>query len=638
MAWTNPNNVTVLDGHYATAVADAVTFKTDVLFVTGFGFSVPADQVVSGIVVKVVGNATQTATPIMTVSLTLDAATIVGTSRVIIPTATDTTMTAGTSFDLFGSAAVTPSQANAGTFGVVIQGNGQTAGGDVFSVDYVSMTLSLATAGLTATPTGSGNVTLSVGRQYTTVFWNSKSKHYSDIAAFSTTTGPQTATTIVLTDIPKSPDVQVDQVVVLATADGGDQETLYYVVALPNGTSTYTDNTDEETLLFNNIFAQVNDSGDDIGVLNNNPPPQTGRFPTKHRGRIYMAVSPRRLYYSKSEDELLTSTGIVVGKFEEAWPPLNYFDVSESGETISGLLSDGTVLYIGTEQRVIRLFGDGPQTFTEPQTLFTHVGVLNQDVWKMVFLQGNPLGAVWLSPDLHVFGSDFNTYQDVGQPIQDILDSINMDVVRDVAWASYASQGTFSFYILAVPTGSSFMADTMLVLDLKSRAWFVWKPNDAMAGGNFFVTTAGQPALLTVGYLNSFVYQWTPFGVVDGVNPLLPGNTTNFNRVIPIECRTSWQDLTDASARKSLNEIEVITGSPSLLVSIDGASTEAGFAAPHSVVSNTALSMKPRGEYFVPLAGRQTRDRFYRYKFTDASQTLDVLRGLNVEGFVVNRT
>lgn len=638
MAWTNPNNVFVEDGLFATDTVDAVTFLTGLLYVTNFGFSVPTDETIQGITVTVKSLASAVASPALTVSLTLDASTPQGTSRVILPLTTNTSQTVGNSFDLFGLPAITAAQANASTFGVVIQGNGQTGPGDTFSVDFVSIQLNLVSAGLTVGSPGSGDVTLTVGREYTTIFQNSSSKHYSDIASFSLTTGPVTDANIPVTDIPVSQDAQVDTVVLLATADGGDQETLYFVASLPNGTTSYIDNTPEETLLFNNIFAMVNDSGSNVGVFDNTPPPATGQFPTLHRGRIYMAVNPRRLYYSKSEDELLTATGLITGKFEESWPALNYFDVSQSGETISGLLSDGTVLYIGTEQRVIRLFGDGPQTFTEPQTLFTHVGVLSQDVWKMVFLQGNPLGAIWLTPDGHVIGSDFNTYQDIGQPIQDVLDSANPDMLRNLAWASYASAGTFSFFLLALPTGTSTVADVLLALDLKSRNWFVWKTFDALAGANFFITTAGQPLLLAQGALNEVTYVFTPDAQVDGANDLLPDNTAHYNRLIPVTIQTSWQDLTDGSARKSLNEIEVITGSPAMLVSVDGASTEAQFAAPHSVVSNQGLSVKPRGEFFVPLAGKSSRDRLYRYRFTDTSETLDVLRGLNVEGFVINRT
>src|SRR4029077_16866070 len=243
-------------------------------------------------------------------------------------------------------------------------------------------------------------------------------------------------------------------VLILATADGNDETTLFLIGTVPNGTSTFSDTmpdaisptfTTGATLLTQPVYQETDSVGQLHGVANNNPPP-TADFPVKHKGRLYMALG-HNIYFSKSLDDTTTSSGIITGKWEEAWPATNAIDLSEFSETVRALMSDGETLWIATERNIRRLIGDGPLNFQKPEIQFNETGVLNPEVWKVVFYEGQPVGTMWMTPDLRVMSSDFNTYQDVGTPIQDVLNSVN-PAALNAAHAVFYSKQAFDLYIL----------------------------------------------------------------------------------------------------------------------------------------------------------------------------------------------
>src|SRR5882724_2554831 len=117
----------------------------------------------------------------------------------------------------------------------------------------------------------------------------------------------------------------------------------------------------DSTLLTQPIFQQTNQDGTLHGIANNNRPLALN-FPTKHKGRIYGSIQST-LYYTKNLDEVVTSTGTITSKWEESWPRTNQQDVSETAETIQGMMSDGETLWIGTERCIRRLIGDSPSNF-----------------------------------------------------------------------------------------------------------------------------------------------------------------------------------------------------------------------------------------------------------------------------------
>jgi hypothetical protein len=649
--WVNPNNIKVADGVFSTvSVSGGVlpgglgtTFaNSGPITATNFGFALTPGTTIVGVLVEakakvVESGGTKNASQVqLTMNLTFGGVQI-GTFKFapMTPGAALAYVSGGGSTDLWG-ASVSSSTVDDTTFGATLFANGgwSNAGGGTastlaFSVDHLRITVFVNAPPVQILGTAGGSVTLVSGRIYQVTFYNSQvaPQPFSGLNLPSASTGPLTAQQISLGSITVSNDPQVDRKKLLATADGGDLTTLYELADLPNAQTTYTDNTPELTLLLSNQYQAVLTDGTEVGVADNTPPPATCKYPTLHRGRMY-CITGSYVVFSKAEEELLTPTGILAGRFEESFPVLNSFPITNLGETGRGLLSDGTVLYIGTNRRVVRLFGDGPNTFLKPQVLFDNVGVLNQEVWSMVLIEGNPLGAMWLTPDYRVMGSDFNTYQDVGTPIQNILDSINRTAAPVTAWAANVNISVFNLWVLAVPTGSNTQPDTLLVFDIKGRKWYTWSLTDTAVSGFWWVTLAGQPQFV-IQAATGKLYVFDPSLFQDRV-----GDTP---QSFPVTMRTSWLALGDGTARKLLNEAEISTADQGMTLTVEGASLISEFNNPQLVVLNAPLVIKPRGELVVYLAGSTTRERYYRFTFNATDAATDLLRSFNVQGRILNR-
>lgn len=471
---------------------------------------------------------------------------------------------------------------------------------------------------------GTGPVILTSGRRYCLAYNASASNSLSDISPFSSSTSAIAGGSINLSALAVSPDPQVDQKILLATADGGNTQVLYYVATLPNTTTTYLDNAQELTLLASNVYNFVDPGGNNFGLVGNQPPPN-GQYPVKHRGRIYLLAGDS-LYFSKNLAEITTPTGIAAGRFEEAFFPDNVFDVSNGAETGTGLFTDGDFLYIGTTKHVLRLVGDGPANFQPPQTAFNEGGVLNQECFRNVFLDGRPLGAMWITQDYRVYLSDFNTHLDVGLPIQDVLNTINPAGNANV-YGTYWASGAYNLYILAIPTGSNTDPDTLCVFDLKTRKWIIWFPTDKITALLYNINAAGIPQMLTWASpaASSVGYKFVPSLIQDRV-----GNTpVNFSSTK----RTSWLHFNEPTLRKVLNFMQVISDDPSITVTIEGASTAAQFNSPTAIVTNAPFKSSPFGDLTLYLAGQKTKHRFYRFTFVSGGSTLGVLREFDIRGF-----
>lgn len=474
-----------------------------------------------------------------------------------------------------------------------------------------------------AVSTNAGSVTLDKGRQYFVVFENSVSGGLSDVSPVSIITGAITSGQVFLFAIPVSTDPQVDQKIILATADGGDQTILYFVAQIANATTTYTDTMDEPTLLAQNVYAFTDTTGANFGVFDNTPPPANGFFPIKHRGRLYL-TDGKFLFFSKNLAEMLTPTGVVAGKYEEAWPAANSIDISSGSEHARGLFSDGEFLYIGTDRHILRLVGDGPTNYQPPQAAFSLGGLNNSSSWVAVYIDGNPTGMMFLTPDFRVIASDFNNFVDVGTPIQDVLNSINPAAGGNISAVFYAS-GAYNFYVLAIPTGINTDPDTLCVFDLKSKSWYIWTLTDSVLTMLYQLTFAGVPQMLFWAGVGAG-YKFLPTLTQDRVNNTPVGFTCT--------ARTSWLDFGDPSLRKLLNWMQVMTDDTGLLVSVDGASLRSDFASPRSVIANGSLIASPFKDLSLYLAGKTTRDRFYRFTFTSTNSNAPVfVGGFDLRGF-----
>ena len=548
-------------------------------------------------------------------------------------------VTLSLSVSAWGLSSLTPAQVNASGFGVQVIPANENGGAVNLNIDSVGIEIKAGGAGaITIGSTTGGSVTLSVGRIYFYVYRNSATGHISGLSQASVSTGPLTAQRIPLSNIQASPDTQVDFIDILATADGGDETTLYYVDSIANGTTTYTDNTPEETLLLNNTYLETDQYGNEIGVTDNTPPPvaSTG---IKHRGRLYLA-NGQFLYFSKSLSELTTSTGLIAGRYEEAWPADYVMDISAGAETIRGLLSDGMILYIGTERHIRRVIGDGPLNFTKPDVTFAEVGVLNQEVWKVVYHEGMPTGVMWLTPDFRVIWSDFNTYRDISPAIQGntlatgYLKDINQAAAASACRAEIFTSGPYDFYLLAIPTGSNTVADTLLVFNIKSQKWFRWLLPDKTESLLFNVTADGVPQLLFAADSNS-IYR---FGTgIAGITLETQDRVGNTPVNISTTVQTVWLALGEPLMRKSLNNLMVITGDDALTTSVYAATSAAEFVTPGTVTSARTITKDAWNEYRFFLAGSEARKRFYQYSFSSASTDVEVLDSLAQEVYPVHK-
>ncbi len=638
--WTNPGYVWQPAGSAAAATQTGSStegaFVTTALNATNLGFSIPSGYIVSGIVVTGYASGGELETGVSAQIL-------------INGVATGTAQTQGTtgsvggylSFQLGSSTNVWGayplySDVNSTSFGIQIQvsGYGNPTGNPkeydwTAKLNGLTVTIYVSAVAITLGTPASGAITLSIGRKYTYVFANSVTGNTSDLGPFSASTGALSSKDQPLSGIPKCTDTQCDTVILLATADGGDETTLYYLATVTNGTSTYTDDTDEIALEASNVYQETDIYGIEHGVAYNTPPPQGMTYTIQHRGRIFGLVG-EFLFFSKNLDEVTTSTGTICGRWEEDWPAINQFYVSTGAEMPVGLMSDGTTLYILTPRKIHRLIGDSPENFIEPDVVFSETGVLNQLVIQRTFLEDQPIGVIWMSPDFRVIMSDMNTYQDIGTPIQDVLLSTNPAAIQN-CFSCYVNDNAFDLYMLYIPTGSNTYPDTCCVYNLRSKSWVIWKPTDQVTGALFNINASGIPQWL-FGTNAGPVYYWDASVFQDR------NNNTPVSYAATM--RTSWQNLGDMTIRKGINQCLVYTDDANLTLTFEGAQgNQTNFDSPQNLVSNAAISYDPFGEYFVPLAVYPTRHFWYRLTFTSpATSTVErVLSGFDLECLPIHR-
>jgi hypothetical protein len=472
-----------------------------------------------------------------------------------------------------------------------------------------------------------GAITLKSGRVYFVAYKNVITGNYSALSPASANTGALTNSSVSVLWAPSNAaDPQAPQTVLLATLDGGDETTLYEVTTTSAG--SYLDNVPDTTLVFKNVYAEVDSQGLQHGLLFNSPPPvntSAGNIVIKHKGRLAM-ITGTQIAFSKSLDEVTTSTGVIAGNYEEDWPPAWVIDVSEGATTPRALLSDGIALYVGTERNIQSIQGDNILNFTLPQLVFNDVGVLNHFVWQRVFREGAPVGTMWLTPDFRVMQSDFNTYSDVGAAIQDQLNAINVNFAQSIACAMCVTDGEHDLYMLAVPTGNSTTNNTLFVYNLRSGTWAVWQLADGISAMLYNINSSGAIQRM-------FAIPANPFSVnvFDASSTFDRANGTPV--AITSTVRTAWLPLGDPRFRKILNDIEVITAETgTMLITIEGASSVADFSSPFTVVTNASLMQGVLGQgYKVFLAGLTTKYKYYRFTFATTGTALQVLNGYNVE-------
>ena len=232
-AWTDPSNVTSAV-NYATAVLGAFRYS-QYLAATTFSFSIPATEVITGVLVTY--DAMTTASLLtMYVQLTMNGS-VIGAAPSFPPSTSSTTYNVGG--DLWGLSSLTPSQINGSTFGVTFKAQCTPTSGATVSIRNVKITI-LGTGGPTATPTGSGSFTAVNGYSYVLAYANTASGEISNATQISANTGAFASKSYVGVTAPPSSDTQVNQIKVYRTTDSGGGALFFEISNSPFPNVGYT--------------------------------------------------------------------------------------------------------------------------------------------------------------------------------------------------------------------------------------------------------------------------------------------------------------------------------------------------------------------------------------------------------------
>jgi hypothetical protein len=383
-------------------------------------------------------------------------------------------------------------------------------------------------------------------------------------------------------------------------------------------------------------------------------------YPTLHQGRIF-ATDGKTIFYSKSLDEVTTSTGLITSKWEECWPGDYQLPIALNNEIILGLKSDGSNLHVGTDKSIYTVSGDGPTNFSVPAVAFAQTGILSNDSWNVVYAEGQPAGFVWLTQDRKVMFSDFSTYQDIGTTIFPVLQT--MDPAKLLSTKCVAlTYGPYNLVILQIWLTSSSSPDLYL-WDTRLKKWYHWLfptvfsnpvSGNALVGGAFIYQF---PAFSASGQVPGSAYVFVPRFLTTSGSTLQnfrfqPDLSLDYGaQVIPWTVQTSWQDMGDSQAIKVVDEIEFTSsasnpGATDVTVSLYGASSEtdfeqfaAGILAPLKTglgVIGPIASLRSSKLY---CAGVPTAAKYYSVAFSGDTQfwNTHVLTSFSVETYPMAR-
>jgi hypothetical protein len=360
------------------------------------------------------------------------------------------------------------------------------------------------------------------------------------------------------------------------------------------------------TLLNANLWVDTDSYGSLFGIVSNDPPPTNLLYPTAHQGRIF-ATDGLNVFFSKSIDEVTTSTGLITSKWEEAWPSDNVLPIALNNERVLGLKSDGTNLHIGTDQSIYTLSGTSPTDFSIPNMLFQQTGILSQDTWTVIYAEGEPAGFMWITPDLKMMYSDFSTYHSVGDMIYAKLQLWDSTYTQNAKMTSF-TYGPLSLVALAYKPTTSAIAE-YLIFDTKMKKWYEWLPQNRANSGALSTFVYQHPE---TGYRGLFFIETD---AIDAWYRLFdPTATNDTGSAIPWTVCTNWQSLADPNTLKTINEIEVGTEETTLTATLYGARTQADLSSP-VLLKTGPLTSNPLHIWKFFTAASPTNARWYRFQF-----------------------
>jgi len=311
--WTNPGNITVSDGVFATRaiVGNAGGTVVDGLYLaaTTFAFGIPVTSTINGILVEVQGKvSTLSGTPQIYVNLSKDGTTPAGIAKSTALGLGNAFVSLGGASDLWGTT-WTPNDVNgiAALLGGVVSFFGGTV---TFSVDFVRITV-FGTGGPTVALVA-GTLTAQQGFQYVFCYGNSADNNISNPTPPSSSIKP-TAQGVQIS-LTASTDPQVNQIRVFRTTDTGTGQVFFELPTspYPNVTANVTDNATDNTL-------QVTQSVT-LNSLAFTPPPAGLVNIEWYAGRLWGSVG-NLLYFSAGPDNF------PMGRGTSNWPPANVFEL-----------------------------------------------------------------------------------------------------------------------------------------------------------------------------------------------------------------------------------------------------------------------------------------------------------------------
>jgi hypothetical protein len=516
--WTNPANIITTGSSYATV--GSVLFS-DYIKVTGFGFSLPATAQIVGFAVTFKLQSALASSLGVFCSI-VKAGVVVGSPQQFVIPAGVTQVTIGGSSDLFGTTGLLYSDVNNAGFGCNMALYDPTT--SAISPAVNSLKMEAFAFGLTP-----GNITKVIGRSYSYAWENANTGQVSapspatnfvpetgqlntidciEAGTVTTTVTSQTVAvgggglvsaawvnrhlwvlnigdaglitavnttlnTITLQTAAVSSqsgvvfqifDTQSTNIRLYATGDG---QPVYFRIQRniwsPGGTTLassglqFIDNDNSEPP--DGEFTQ------EIQQLYNIPPP-IGTYVAQYQSRLQVlgvAGAPQSFFYSNFEN---TSVGLPWDSFA----PLNQVTMPMGNAQLRGVagLPTGQILW-SSEQDMFKLTGllTDNVVSTDAQ-LGATVQQLPYKIGCASFyaVQVTSLGAIWLSSDRQVWlFTDHYAPKNIGQPVQDILNTINGTRLQ-FARMYYYKQGEKNWLELSIATGSSTFNNVKLILDI----------------------------------------------------------------------------------------------------------------------------------------------------------------------------
>jgi hypothetical protein len=526
--WTNPSDIIVNGGTPASLSGTLIgTQQTQSLSVTGFGFSIPTADSIIGIQVTLKGiqEANIPNALVQGASVQLMKTSLLVGSPITMPYSSSATAfnSAGGQGNMWGTT-WSPAYVNATGFGVQIlpfvhaSGQPWTPNMQLYYVEITIYTLG----------GGPGNITKVIGRSYTWAWENANTGQVSAPSP-ATNYVPETATlniieaveagsatttllgtTVQISNATVSPawvnrqmwisgiggaglitavnttlntvtlqtgapsaqtnvvyqiyDEQSTNIRLYATGDG---QPVYFRIQRNAWVPTATDPSGAGLVFIDNDNSEPPDGEftQEIQQLYNIPPP-IGTYVAQYQSRLQVfgvAGAPQSFFYSNFEN---TSVGLPWDSFA----PLNQVTMPMGNAQLRGVaaLPTGQILW-SSEQDMFKLTGllTDNVVSTDAQ-LGATVQQLPYKIGCASFyaVQVTSLGAIWLSSDRQVWlFTDHYAPKNIGQPVQDILNTINGARLQ-YARMYYYKQGEKNWLELSIATGASTFNNVKLILDI----------------------------------------------------------------------------------------------------------------------------------------------------------------------------